>query len=266
MLLVYGCGNSLKALPDTLPELLCHRANLLPLIVQILQLLKGINHIRLLLQRLRALADSGLGLHILLEVQIPELVVYLNIIVELLHKVLIGIPYLLYIGLRNLSYLLPSGLKVTECREGLVHILRLLQQSLKLLNYSHLLGKILVLLPLHILYIKRTLTPVLCKELLKSLLYLQERILFLLPLCCCGAILEGTGCNLLSLEHFVKRGLYDIRIFVQFLLVSAGQHLFKCLNNLFQSHRGVVGSSNIALLYLYHFIYTLNFRSTHLLI
>ena len=81
--LVHHRGGGAEALPDFVAVFLGHGAQVLPLLVQFLQLLEGLYHVLVLGQGLGLLAEAGLGLQVLLEVQVTEFAVDIYQVVEL---------------------------------------------------------------------------------------------------------------------------------------------------------------------------------------
>ena len=134
----------LESLPDALAELLCNRAVLLPLLVQLLELAECLNHILLLSKRLCLLTKLFLGLKILLEVKITKFAIDLYHIIELLHIELICLCKVSIALCRYRTDGSPTGLDLTECRECRIYILLLLKKCLKVSNHSLFLSEIVL--------------------------------------------------------------------------------------------------------------------------
>ncbi|EJW98337.1 hypothetical protein EVA_13556 [gut metagenome] len=68
----------------------------------------------LIIKLLYSFAKCGFKLKVLLEVVVPKLIVYLYYIIELLRVLLIALPKLVDMLLRNSLYLFPSLLYILE--------------------------------------------------------------------------------------------------------------------------------------------------------
>ena len=144
ILSVYHRCSSLESLPDRLSELLGHRTILLPLVMELLKLSECLDHILLLGESLRLLAELLLGLKVLAEVKVAKLTVDLDHIIELLYIELICFCDVSVILCRNWSYSSPACLDFTEFRECRIHILLLLEERLEICDHSLLQRKILL--------------------------------------------------------------------------------------------------------------------------
>ena len=142
ILLIDHSSSRLEAIPYIFPVLLAHRAVLLPLLVILLEILEGLHNVFAQRKRLSLLAKGYLRLQILTEIEVAKIAVDLYHIVELLHLELVRIIYI-SIGLRrHRTGFLPAVLKLAEGREARADIVLAFCQSLKLLDYGLLGGKI----------------------------------------------------------------------------------------------------------------------------
>ena len=153
MQLVDAGGRGTEAVPYLLTELLGHGAIFLPLLMQLLKLGEGLHYVGTLLQSLGLLAESGLDLKILLEIQVAEFIVYLNIVIEFLNIVLIRVVDILNTGLGHRTGLAPAGLEVAELRIGAVQVPGVIHQVLEFLYDLQLAVQVGLLLSFQILEI-----------------------------------------------------------------------------------------------------------------
>ena len=151
MTLVYGCSSRLETVPNLLTELTGHRACLLPFLIQDEHLVIGSHHLGGFYQRLSLLAQAGLGLQILAEVIVAQLMSQLQQVVELLHVKLVVLPQLRGTLSRNQLYLLPLSLQGLELVKGTVGFLRCRGQLLNAVQYLQFSLQILCLLTFQLL-------------------------------------------------------------------------------------------------------------------
>ena len=144
--LVDDGSGGLEALPNALAEFLCHGAELLPLLVEFLQVVESGDHVLVLRQLFGSLAELDLGLEVLLEVEVAQLVGDLHLVVKALHVELIVVVEIAEIAGRNGADASPAVLKGAERREQGAYVLLAVHQCLEFLHYGFLLFQILSLL------------------------------------------------------------------------------------------------------------------------
>ena len=123
MFLVDDCRSLLELCPYVFAYLLGDGSRLLPFLMEGLQLAECLQHIGIVGQRLGLLDETHLGLEVLLEVVVAQLVAELQQIVELLDVELIVLPELRGTLGRHGLYLLPLVLQGLELVEVLVGLL-----------------------------------------------------------------------------------------------------------------------------------------------
>ena len=197
--------------------------------MKFLKFLECINDVFTFRKFLRFLAECLLGFKILLEIQVPEVPVYLDFIVELLDVELvcvIQIPEVLY---GNLADGTPSRLKFTECRKCRSEIILFFYQCFQVIDDSLLLLQVLFPLGFQFPVIFSTffLIPIIYgfKTILESckrigndgrLLYFHRRLLSLFFsgtffFRCRNLRHIKSGGRFLSGEFLVESGLYSFR-------------------------------------------------------
>ena len=122
VLLVDDGGSGFEAVPEVFAQFTRYGSYLCPLVVQLLECTACLHYGGVLLQFLCCLAEQGLHLEVLLEVQVAQLDVYLDEVVELLLVLLVEFPNLLRVGGGNLSDGLPLGLEVAHLLEVAHHV------------------------------------------------------------------------------------------------------------------------------------------------
>ena len=153
MALVDDGGGGLEAIPYLLSQVFGYGADLAELLVELLHLVEGGDHVGLVGQFLHTLDDARLCLQVFLEVVLAELVVELEHVVEVLHVVLIVLPQLGGVLCRHGVALLPLGLQRAEFVVVLVRFLGRCREVLNLLEYLLLAFQVLLLLGLERLVI-----------------------------------------------------------------------------------------------------------------
>ena len=139
-------GGCLEAVPDALAELLGDGAVLLPLLVEVLQFLEGLDDILLLGQFLGGLAESGLHLEVLLEVEVAQVAVDLDHVVETLDVELVGVVDVAESGRRDGTDLAPAVLDLAESRESRGDVFLLFDEGLEVLDHGLFLHEVLLAL------------------------------------------------------------------------------------------------------------------------
>ena len=110
--------------------------------MEFLQLTEGLYHVAALCKRLGLLAKCGLGLEVLLEIEVTEFAVDIHHIIELLHIELVGLVEIPEVLHRYGSYGFPPVLDRPELREGNLHVLLLFEQLLEVFYHGLLEGEI----------------------------------------------------------------------------------------------------------------------------
>ena len=114
MTFVDHSGCRLESLPELFTQLTSHRTYLCPFLVQLLQRAVGFHNVGIILQAFCRLAEHGLHLQILLEIQITQLDVYLHQVVELFLTALVLLTQLRQFVSRHSSHLFPTSLQFTH--------------------------------------------------------------------------------------------------------------------------------------------------------
>ena len=215
--LVDDGGGGAETLPDGVAEFLGHGAVLLPLLMQLLELLEGAHHVLALGEGLGLLAELGLGLEVLAEVQVAEFAVDLHEVVELLHVQLVGIVHIPEILLGNRTDLAPAVLDLAELREGVLHVALLLDEGLQVLDDGLLLHKVGLALGIELAGVLRTLLLIGVVEGLEARLDRGERAQGGAHERLGGRFLHGIGIGFLD-----RRVLAGFRLFTGEPLVEGG--------------------------------------------
>ena len=202
----HGRGG-LEAVPDVLTLLLGHGAELLPLLVQLLQLVEGAHHVLVLGELLRGLAESFLGLEVLAEVQVAQVAVDLDHVVELLHIELVGIVDVPECGGGHGARFPPAVLEFAESRELGAHIILTFYEGLELLDDGLLLGQILLPAGVLLLVEFGALLLVVCIQRLEILLHGLERIVLT-----GRRLVRHAALTLEAAQQLVESGLDRLRL------------------------------------------------------
>ena len=147
-----GCGGA-ETLPDLITEFLCHGAKVLPLLMELLEFLEGLNYILILCKGLCALAESGFGLKVLLEVKVTELTVDIYKVIELCDKELICVIDVTEILLGNGTCLPPAVLDIAELGEGAANVSGIFHKGFELLYDALLYLEVLLTLGILLLIV-----------------------------------------------------------------------------------------------------------------
>ena len=232
MLFVYARRGGLEPLPQRILVFIGHGTRLAPLVMQFLQLVERLHRRRLGYERLGLLAQLELLLVVLLQVQIAQLLVYLDEVVEVLHMQVVGLPQILDILLRHHADLLPTLLQLAELGKGVVQRLVRIDQLLQLIDDGQLGLEVLLLDRVEIGHILVTATAILLEEILQPYLQRIHRGHELLALG--RRCLEGLARSLhLGTMELVEGHLYGLHALAQrlhgFGLQHAGKHVDQLL-------------------------------------
>ena len=216
--LVDDSRGSLETGPDALAEILGHGAELLPLLMKLLQLVESVNDVLVLRELLGGFAELLLRLQILLEVEVAEFAVDLHLVVETLYVELIGAVDVPERSGRHRAGGTPPVLDIPECGEGGAHVLASVDQCLQFFYYRFFLFEILFFQCILLFVVLGTFALVVGIETLEVLLDIGEAVFDLAGLAPqfakqfveCG--LDGFG--LLAAQHAV-RGIHQILEYVR---------------------------------------------------
>ena len=123
MTFVNDSRSGLETCPQLLAQLFSDGTDLTPLLMQLLQLVESGNRLCLRTQFLDSLTQGGFQFQVLLEVVIPELIIDLDDVVELLAIHLIGFPQIVDMLLWDVLDLFPFLLDLLESVVLLVEII-----------------------------------------------------------------------------------------------------------------------------------------------
>ena len=164
-----------ESVPEFLAQFASHRTNLSPLVVELLQSTVSLYNVWILLQFFGRLAEEGLHLQVLLEVEVAKLDINLHEVIETLLVLLVVLPDLLVLGSRHRTNGLPLGLQFAHFLEVVHNICCLCISHLLHLSEDILLAQqILLLLFLELLLQLCTTLLILRQQLAELLLQLID--------------------------------------------------------------------------------------------
>ena len=133
-----GCGCA-EVFPDTVAELLGHGAGLLPLVVEHLQTLEGLDRVGQLGEGAGLAEQTRLDLEVFPEVEVTELLIHLQAVVKLLDGDLIRLPELVVGAGGHFADSLEGALELLEFREAQVDVVDILHKGVDVGDHALLL-------------------------------------------------------------------------------------------------------------------------------
>jgi len=158
----------LETFPKRLLVFVGYGARFAPLVMQVLQLAEGRHYRGFEHECLGRFAELYLGLVVAFEVEVAQLLVYLDIIVKVLYVQVVGLPQLLDVRLGDDARLPPALLKFAEGVEGAVHRFVAVYELLQLLDYLEFRAEVLLLLLFDVGQILRPAPAVFGEQLLEA--------------------------------------------------------------------------------------------------